>query len=244
MQRLACLCFVLFCAATTVGAFPVEMELREGSSLRILQGDFESVLEISGMVRMELHESRSSISNAVLEVNIFERAGGALLLSGSGQQFGEPRHLCTELWLKLEPEGMPITFNDGDFACGKTSRMLPLTRQRFFGRGLIYTLDIVAEPVDEVKSTLFLRGDPNSDGRHDISDPILVLTDLFVTPGVLDCSDGADANDDGAVDIADAVFLLNYHFLAGGAPSRPFIYCGPDLTLDEIDCDEAPYCRL
>ncbi len=87
-----------------------------------------------------------------------------------------------------------------------------------------------------LESRLFVRGDVNDDGRLDISDPVAVLFDLFVTPSKLVCKDAMDANDDGRVDISDAVHSLNFLFLGGAPQPRPYPLPGPDLTLDRLHC--------
>ena len=59
------------------------------------------------------------------------------------------------------------------------------------------------------------RGDSNSDGGIDLSDPVFTLTYLFrggVTPP---CMAAADSNADGQVDISDPTFTLNFLFLGG-----------------------------
>lgn len=80
-----------------------------------------------------------------------------------------------------------------------------------------------------------LRGDVNTDGGIDISDPIQTLTHLFDVAS-LDCEDAADANDDGFVNIGDPIFLLSYLFQMGVAPPPPFAGCGLDGTVDSLGC--------
>jgi hypothetical protein len=74
---------------------------------------------------------------------------------------------------------------------------------------------------DECESRPFHRGDPNADGKTDLSDAIALLEFLFlggVTPG---CKESADVQNDGLVDVTDAVSILNYLFLNGPRPSSP-----------------------
>jgi len=66
----------------------------------------------------------------------------------------------------------------------------------------------------------FHRGDSNTDGVVDISDPVAIFEFLFL---VLDrppsCLEAANANNDGQIDISDGVYLLV--FLFGGGPTPP-----------------------
>ncbi|OUU24806.1 MAG: hypothetical protein CBC13_03020 [Planctomycetia bacterium TMED53] len=82
----------------------------------------------------------------------------------------------------------------------------------------------------------FVRGDPNSDGTTDISDPIMVLEFLFGSVSSLSCPDSGDANDDGAVDISDAIFLLQYLFEGSVVIPDPVGTPGPDPTPDALGC--------
>ncbi len=91
----------------------------------------------------------------------------------------------------------------------------------------------------------FVRGDANSDGGFDISDPVFTLSALFV-PGSApsSCEDASDANDDGTVDISDSVYSLSALFVTGSPqPSLPYPACGIDPTPDMLDCaGPAPGC--
>ncbi len=94
----------------------------------------------------------------------------------------------------------------------------------------------VGEPSTE--DPQFYRGDANGDGALDISDAIKIIASLFM--GVnLSCQDAADANDDGEINLSDVIILLNFLFLNGSLPSST---CGPDSTLDELDCEEYTVC--
>ena len=89
----------------------------------------------------------------------------------------------------------------------------------------------------------FRRGDANLDGMLDISDPIHILSPLFLGMGTIECVDAADADDDSAVNITDAVVLLMHLFLGGPAPRPPYPGCGADPTEDRLDCAAYPLCR-
>jgi hypothetical protein len=83
----------------------------------------------------------------------------------------------------------------------------------------------------------FVRGDSNSDGKVDISDPIATLGNLFLGGVSLQCLDAADSNDDGQVNISDPIFTLDFLFRGiSGAPPQPFPEPGLDPTGDELRC--------
>ena len=89
----------------------------------------------------------------------------------------------------------------------------------------------------------FRRGDPNGDGKADISDAIVTLGFLFLgNPTKLACDKSADSNDDGKLDLSDPVALLNHLFVGAPAPPEPFRVCGADATADELSCEASGPC--
>lgn len=89
----------------------------------------------------------------------------------------------------------------------------------------------------------FRRGDPNADGKTDISDPISILGFLFLgEPARLSCRKSADADDSGILDISDGVSLLNHLFLGAPPPREPLEACGFDPTEDDLPCESFPPC--
>ena len=81
---------------------------------------------------------------------------------------------------------------------------------------------------------IFIRGDSNSDGRVDLSDPINILDFLFAGTESQKCFDAADGNDDGRVDLADAIFLLGFFFAGGPRIPSPYPDRGFDPTEDAL----------
>ncbi|HLU47943.1 MAG TPA: S8 family serine peptidase, partial [Planctomycetota bacterium] len=85
----------------------------------------------------------------------------------------------------------------------------------------------------------FRRGDCNSDGFFDLSDPITLLLSMFA-PGSLAvpfrCADACDYDDNGQLSITDALNALTRLTLGGLPPSAPFPGCGEDTTPDGLDC--------
>lgn len=75
----------------------------------------------------------------------------------------------------------------------------------------------------DVESTSheFVRGDPNASGTIDLSDPVFILTWLFLGGQTPSCVDAADANGDHGTDIADAIYVLVWLFAGGQVPPAP-----------------------
>jgi hypothetical protein len=84
---------------------------------------------------------------------------------------------------------------------------------------------------------IFRRGDADGNGAQELTDPIAVLSFLFLGGPEPGCVEAADADDDGVLTIADAVRSLSYLFL--GFPRSlpaPFPACGPDATPSALGC--------
>ena len=88
--------------------------------------------------------------------------------------------------------------------------------------------------------SFFRRGDGNTDGAYDISDPVHQLTFLFSGGPAPTCGDASDSNDDGMLNVADAVFSLGALFGSGPMPPAPFPGCGLDPTVDLLNCGSYP----
>ncbi|MCA8961539.1 MAG: hypothetical protein KDC38_13535, partial [Planctomycetes bacterium] len=92
-------------------------------------------------------------------------------------------------------------------------------------------------------SPIFRRGDCNTDGTFDISDPVFLLSELFTMGTIGQCRDACDTNDDGVTDISDAVFMLSAQFIPGAPPvPAPAPLCGQDPTADGLGCNNYPVC--
>jgi hypothetical protein len=93
----------------------------------------------------------------------------------------------------------------------------------------------------------FHRGDPNADGRLDISDPIVIFDHLFLGGTRPACLEAADAQNDGRIELTDGIRLLEFLFREGpppappGGPREP---CGPDPEEPpgHFGCEEYPGC--
>jgi hypothetical protein len=92
----------------------------------------------------------------------------------------------------------------------------------------------------------FYRGDPDGDGRINITDAIFLLNYLFLSGPPPGCREAADPNDDGGINITDAIYLLNYLFLSGPPPADPGPpgeACAPDPEGSvHLGCDEYRRC--
>ncbi len=86
----------------------------------------------------------------------------------------------------------------------------------------------------------FRRGDVGNEGTVTIADAITLLGYLFQGQ-TIECRDAGDIDDNGTLTIADPIQLLSYLFNSGATPPAPGpLTCGPDPTLDTIECLEPP----
>ena len=86
----------------------------------------------------------------------------------------------------------------------------------------------------------FLRGDANTDGSVDISDPIKTLFYLY-SNAQFSCKETADTNDDGKIDISDVIYTLDFLFKAGPSIKQPYPALGIDETPENPDLGCASY---
>jgi hypothetical protein len=94
-------------------------------------------------------------------------------------------------------------------------------------------------------SAVFKRGDSNTDGSINLTDPVYTLNYLFLGGPAPTCEDAADADDSGQLNLTDAVYTLNYLFLGGLPPSPPGPEtCGVDPTDDDLTCEIYPDCEI
>jgi parallel beta-helix repeat protein len=91
--------------------------------------------------------------------------------------------------------------------------------------------------------TRFVRGDVDGKGGIDISDPIFLLTYLFIGGKAPDCLDAGDINDDGSLDISDAVYSLTFQFLGGDPPKSPYPGCGIKEWINGLGCQNFAGCQ-
>lgn len=95
--------------------------------------------------------------------------------------------------------------------------------------------------VDEEALILIMRrGDVNSDGVVNLTDPVFLNEYLFGGGPEPPCMNQADANNDGQVDVSDSISLLNWLYCGGSAPPAP----GPHNTVCAEDDDPYPGCQV
>ena len=87
----------------------------------------------------------------------------------------------------------------------------------------------------------FRRGDSTADGAFDISDPILTLQHLFVSPTAT-CEVALDSNDDESLGLGDPLHSLMALFANGPLPAEPFVSCGTDPTPGPLGCASFASC--
>ena len=88
----------------------------------------------------------------------------------------------------------------------------------------------------------FVRGDADTNGLLEVTDPIALLNFFFLGVGSIPCRDAGDADDNGQHCLTDAIYILNFVFLGGPSPIAPFPDCGVDPTDDLLDCESYPVC--
>jgi hypothetical protein len=76
---------------------------------------------------------------------------------------------------------------------------------------------------------LFIRCDPNNDGKNDLADAVWIVNELFRGGPATACPPAADCDANGQEDLTDAIYCANYQFRGGPAPSAPFPGCSMDL---------------
>jgi hypothetical protein len=101
---------------------------------------------------------------------------------------------------------------------------------------------LIPDVCEKPSEAVFRRGDAREDGVLNMTDAVIVLRHLFVTGDSLSCGKGVDSNDDARVDVSDAVVILRFLFLGGDGPPEPFPACGPDPTLDLLECARYASC--
>jgi hypothetical protein len=85
----------------------------------------------------------------------------------------------------------------------------------------------------------FIRGDCNSDGKVDPSDPIFLVSYLFRVEREPPCLDACDIDDSGKIEVSDVVRLLAFFFNSGPPPLPPYPEAGVDPTWEDgLDCNQ------
>jgi hypothetical protein len=109
------------------------------------------------------------------------------------------------------------------------------------GCGDHYVIFRTVDPIGS-GSRRFVRGDCDADGTVNLTDPVYLLTRLFLGGPDLPCESSGDSDDSGVLDLSDAVFILQYLVLGGPPPPPPAGRCGVDPTQDTLPCVSFPAC--
>ena len=83
---------------------------------------------------------------------------------------------------------------------------------------------------------IYIRGDCSPDRVVNITDPVRLLTFLFVLPTPPSCLEACDSNNTGDLNITDAIFTLSFLFLGGPSPPPPGPACGLDASPSALGC--------
>jgi hypothetical protein len=89
---------------------------------------------------------------------------------------------------------------------------------------------------------LFSRGDVDGDGQVNITDPIFLLSWLFLGGRLPPCMDAGDGNDDGRVDLSDSIYVLRHLYTGAPPPPEPYLDCAEDPTRDSLTCESFAPC--
>ncbi len=89
----------------------------------------------------------------------------------------------------------------------------------------------------------FSRGDVDTDGLFNITDPVAILRFLFQAATEPPCQKAADIDGNGALEVTDAIRALNFLFRGGTEPAPPFANCGLDpAPLEGLPCESFKPC--
>ena len=105
-------------------------------------------------------------------------------------------------------------------------------------RSLLPEAPLLEGPCSDMQEVSFRRADVDANGSVELTDPVAALNCFFLGGVCSSCDNAVDANDDGELDIADPIFILSWLFLGGATPPEPGpTSCGPDPTVDLLDCE-------
>ena len=105
-----------------------------------------------------------------------------------------------------------------------------------------------------LRAQTFVRGDADSNGIRQLTDPIHLLYYLFVGGrGPPPCKDAADADDNGKLEVTDAIVIIWWLHIGGRPPAPPtpsggnYVAgdCGQDPSAEDPDlgCEvQSPLC--
>ena len=86
----------------------------------------------------------------------------------------------------------------------------------------------------------FIRGDVDADLDLGLGDPIQLINYLFTSGQEPTCLATADFDANGDLQLNDIINLLGFLFNDGSAPASPFPGCGPDDSINSLDCPAYP----
>lgn len=87
----------------------------------------------------------------------------------------------------------------------------------------------------ELGSCTFRRGDADSNGFVNLTDPIFSVRHLFQGGPSPGCPDAADFNDDGVLDLTDVILTVAFLFQGVDPSTPPGPYeCGPDPSQEDL----------
>lgn len=166
-----------------------------GRSARFLE-----IVDMNSDGQLDVVTLAQTASGSAYEIFLGERSGDQLSFVSGGSHV-------------TEQTGRGSVLAVGDVS-GDLSTDIVLTTEDT-GRGQVFLNQSNCRPPLSV-----VAGDPNVDGKVDVSDVTAILAYLFLGESLL-CPAAARVNGDEFLDIADPVYLLWFLFLGGSGPIDP-----------------------
>ena len=191
-------------------------------------GDFTETAEVDGLTvtRIGCGEKTADISGMPAGP---VAPGTVVVLDGSGSRGGpgEEDQPLTESWTVVSGPAVIVGPSDGP-----TVNLKPLAAGQVTVRLTVDGLRCsnpaskeVTVLVEGAPAGRWIRCDCSGDGLRDITDPITLLSWLYLGAADPGCTAACDCSSDGQVDITDAIFDLGFQFLAGPPPAPPYPAC-------------------
>jgi len=198
----------LFDADQNAGTPPIE------SPLELAQAGFK----IAHLNRIDSNQRGSeAVSAIVLNPQVFQTLlpeGTVMIARLTVEATIPPAGECASLTLRHIERSGPSLKSGGIFHPVVT------------WRGMSVIPALVSSTVLLCPGPVFVRCDPNLDGKSDVADSVWILNELFQSGPRSRCPDASDCNGDGRRDIADALYGLEFQFMGGPPPPAPFPACG------------------
>jgi len=174
-----------------------------------------------------------------------DRAGAAVVLNQAAVRTLLPEGTVRVARLTVEA-AVPSGSQCLELKLRHTERSVPFKTGGFFRaavawKGMTVLPVLGTSTIRVCPPPVYVRCDPNRDGRSDAADAVWILNQLFQGGPASRCPEAADCDGDGGRDITDALYSLAFQFLGGPPPPAPFPACGRiEGTTTPETCPEPP----